>query len=131
MEMLPTKKQKTDATSTEGTRVFIGNLSYDIDEAATQEFFKDAGTITTYDWMTDKDTGKFYGTGFIEFETAEQANKSLAFNGKDLLGRAMKIELARPKTGGGGGGEVEVEVNPYLKNQETVTHYLLEVFLTM
>jgi len=60
-------------------------------------------------WITDKETGNFYGTGFCTFVNAGDAAKALTLNGTELLGRPMKVELARPRPqtpvrGGGFGG---------------------------
>ena len=95
-----------------GTEVFMGNLSWAIDEASLQEACKDCGTITNCKWLEDRDTGKFKGCGFISFETPEAAAKAVALNGTEILGRAIKCDFSQGKKDngkgdkGGGAGEV-------------------------
>jgi nucleolin len=89
----------------EGTRVFLGNCSFDINDEAVHEAFDKFGTITTIDWVTDKDTGKFYGTGFINFSTPEEAHKALVMDQQEIAGRRTKVALAMPKKAGGAGGD--------------------------
>ena len=62
-----------------------------------REFFKDCGPITDIHWLTDKESGQFYGSGFIEFGTPAEAQAALAKAGEDLLGRPLKIDLAKPR----------------------------------
>jgi nucleolin len=89
-------------------KCFLGNLSYSIEDDAVREFFKDVGPITDIHWLTDKESGQFYGSGFIEFGTPAEAQAALAKAGEDLLGRPLKIDLAKPRApradGGAGGG---------------------------
>lgn len=90
-------------------KVFVGNLSYDVNDSSDPEantdikgLFGDCGTITDIFFLTDKETGRFYGTGFVTFDSAEAADKAIAKNGQDLLGRPVKVMAAKPKPGGGG-----------------------------
>jgi nucleolin len=101
-----TKKAKTEsgavATATEqsngeNTRLFLGNLSFKIDDDAIRAFFKDVGELTDIHWVTDKQTGKFYGTGFVAFATAAEAKAAAAKNGEDVLGRPIKIDFAQSR----------------------------------
>ena len=76
-----------------------------------QEYFSQAGVVTSVNLMLDKFTGKSRGFAFIEFSTSEEANKAVEmFHGKDLQGRALTVNIARPReeraprSGGGGGG---------------------------
>ena len=78
-------------------KCFLGNLSYSIEDDAVREFFKDCGPITDIHWLTDKESGQFYGSGFIEFGTPEEAKAALAKAGEDLMGRPLKIDLAKPR----------------------------------
>jgi nucleolin len=83
------------------SKCFLGNLSYDIDDDQAKEYFKDCGgEITDIYWLTDKETGKFFGSGFITFSTPEAAAAAVAKAGQELLGRPLKIEFAKPKPGG-------------------------------
>jgi nucleolin len=87
------------------TRVFLGNLSFKIDEEILGNVFKECGTVKEVEMVNDKKTGKFYGSAFCEFTTAEAATKALALNGQQVLGRAIKIgpAKAKPIIGFGGG----------------------------
>ena len=93
------------------SRLFVGNLSYQTMENDLQEYFAQAGVVTSVNLMLDKFTGKSRGFAFIEFSTSEEANKAVEmFHGKDLQGRALTVNIARPReeraprSGGGGGG---------------------------
>ena len=96
------------------TRLFVGNLSYQTMEQDIQDAFSQAGNVTSVNLMFDKFTGKSRGFAFVELATAEEANKAVEmFNGKDLQGRTLTVNVARPREersggdrprGGGGGG---------------------------
>lgn len=93
------------------SRLFVGNLSYQTAERDLQDFFSEAGNITSVNLMLDKFTGKSRGFAFVEFASADDANRAVElFNGKDLDGRALTVNIARPReeraprSGGGGGG---------------------------
>jgi nucleolin len=95
------------------TRLFLGNLPFSVDEASLEAFIPG---ITHIKWITDKETGRFYGSAFCEMNDASSAANAVAASGKELLGRAIKINYApaRPGdvwppeksvvSGGGGGG---------------------------
>ena len=89
--------------------IYVGNLSYDVDDAALRAAFEAHGEVTSAKVVTDRDTGRPRGFGFIEMPSAEEAKAAIAaLDGSDLLGRALKVNEARPRaprrTGGGGGG---------------------------
>lgn len=94
------------------TRLFVGNLSYQTMEQDIQDHFAQAGAVTSVSLMMDKFTGKSRGFAFVELASAEEANKAVEmFNGKELQGRALTVNIARPReerprghAGGGGGG---------------------------
>lgn len=94
------------------TRLFVGNLSYQTMEQDIQDYFSQAGSVTSVSLMMDKFTGKSRGFAFVELASAEEANKAVEmFNGKELQGRALTVNIARPReerprshSGGGGGG---------------------------
>jgi RNA recognition motif-containing protein len=93
------------------TRLFVGNLSYQTMEQDLQEFFAPAGSVTSVSLMFDKFTGKSRGFAFVELSSPEEANKAVEmFNGKELQGRPLTVNIARPReerprpSGGGGGG---------------------------
>ena len=78
----------------ERRRVFLGNLSFKIDEDAVCQFFKKCGRVENVHWVTDKQTGQFYGSAFCRFQSADAVEKALALNGAELLGRPIKISAA-------------------------------------
>src|SRR4029079_9851269 len=90
------------------TRLFVGNLSYQTADRDLQEFFAPAGVVTSVSVMMDKFTGKSRGFAFVELSTPEEANRAVEmFHGKDLQGRALTVNIARPReerAPGGGGG---------------------------
>ena len=95
------------ANPTGTCEVYMGNLSFQIDEATLQDAVKDCGKITNFKWLEHSDTGRFKGAGFITFETPEAAAKAVAMNGTEILGRPMKVDFSTPRANkGGGGGEV-------------------------
>src|SRR5712664_616424 len=80
------------------TRLFVGNLSYQTMDRDLQEFFSQAGVVTSVTLMLDKFTGKSRGFAFIEFGSSEEANKAVEmFHGKDFQGRALTVNIARPR----------------------------------
>merc|ERR1711998_226831 len=123
---LSAKKQKTapaanaDVEGEPNEKCFIGNLSWDIDDDACREFFKDCGTIVDIFWVSDRDTGKFKGFGFVTFASKEESAKAVAKAGMELMGRPLKINYAKPRPGGdrkprksfGGGGTREMSEKP-------------------
>ena len=79
-------------------RLFVGNLSYQTIEQDIQDLFSEAGNVTSVNLMFDKFTGKSRGFAFVEMATPEEANKAVEmFNGKDLQGRALTVNVARPR----------------------------------
>ena len=96
------------------TRLFVGNLSYQTVENDLQDFFAAAGNVSSVNLMMDKFTGKSRGFAFVEFTSSDEANKAVEmFNGKELQGRPLTVNIARPREerpprqggfGGGGGG---------------------------
>src|SRR5258708_29182317 len=90
------------------TKLFVGNLSFDITENDLQDAFAAHGTVVEANLMMDRATGRPRGFGFVTMSTPEEAQKAIsAMNGKDLGGRALTVNVARPREerpGGGGGG---------------------------
>jgi RNA recognition motif-containing protein len=79
-------------------RLFVGNLSYQTMDRDLQDFFSQAGVVTSVTLMLDKFTGKSRGFAFVEFATPEEANKAVEmFHGKELQGRALTVNIARPR----------------------------------
>jgi RNA recognition motif-containing protein len=92
------------------TKLFVGNLTFNTTEGELLDLFKQAGNVTSCDLITDKFTQKSRGFAFVTMGSQEEANAAIAqFNNKDLDGRAMTVNEARPReerprTGGYGGG---------------------------
>ena len=88
--------------------IYVGNLSYDVDDAALRAAFEAYGEVASAQVITDRDTGRPRGFGFVEMPSDEEAKAAIAgLNGTDLMGRALNVNEARPRTdrcGGGGGG---------------------------
>ena len=86
------------------TCVFVGNLSYDIDEEAMKAAFKDCGEVTNIRWGMDRETGDFKGFGHVEFANTESTDKAVAMAGEMVLGRAIRVDFAKgsksPRSGG-------------------------------
>ncbi len=81
------------------TRLFIGNLPFAVDETSLQEFVSPA-KITHIKWITDKETGKFYGSSFVEMEDSVGAALAVKDkNGEKLMGRPLKINFAPAREG--------------------------------
>jgi RNA recognition motif-containing protein len=79
-------------------RLFVGNLSYQTMQEDLEEFFSQAGVVTSVNLMQDKVTGKSRGFAFVEYATAEEANKAVEqFHGKEFQGRALTVNIARPR----------------------------------
>ena len=85
--------------------IFVGNLSFGTTEAAVRSMFEAHGSVDRVNIVTDRDTGKARGFGFVEMGDAAEADRAIAaLNGADLDGRALNVNEARPKTGRGSGG---------------------------
>lgn len=80
------------------SRLFVGNLSYQTGENDLQDYFAQVGAIKSVNLMMDKVTGKSRGFAFVEFNTAEEAQKAIEqFHNKDFQGRAITVNVARPR----------------------------------
>ncbi len=93
-------------------KLFVGNLSFNITENDLQDAFAAHGTVLEANLMMDRSTGRPRGFGFVTMSTPEEAQKAIdALTGKDLAGRALTVNIARPREerpqGGGGGGRRE------------------------
>jgi len=89
------------------TKLFVGNLSFNTTENDLQEAFAAHGTVTETNLMMDRMTGRSRGFAFVTYATPEEAQKAIAaMNGQQLDGRALTVNIARPKeerpAGGGG-----------------------------
>ena len=91
-------------------KLFVGNLPFDITENDLQDAFAAHGTVTEANLMMDRTTNRPRGFGFVTMSTAEEAQKAIAaLNGTELKGRALTVNVARPREerAGGGGGRRE------------------------
>ena len=80
------------------SRLFVGNLSFQTGENDLQDYFAQAGAVTSVNLMLDKATGKSRGFAFVEFATAEEAQKAIEqFHNKDFQGRSITVNVARPR----------------------------------
>ena len=88
-------------------KLFVGNLSFDTTENDLQDAFAAFGTVTEANLMMDRTTNRPRGFGFVTMSSADEAQKAIeALNGKELDGRALTVNVARPReerpAGGGG-----------------------------
>lgn len=84
-------------------KLYIGNLPWSIDDEGLKEAFAAYGTIEDSFVMKDRYSGRSKGFGFVTFSSEEEAAAAVeAMNGKELDGRALTVDFARPKTEGGG-----------------------------
>jgi RNA recognition motif-containing protein len=92
-------------------KLFVGNLSFDITEKDLQDAFAAHGTVVETNLMMDRTTGRPRGFGFITMNSPEEAQKAIAaLNGSQLGGRALTVNIAKPREerpAGGGGGRRE------------------------
>jgi nucleolin len=81
-------------------RVFVANLSWDIEDDGIKQFFEDCGEITKIAWIEDKETKRFKGCGVLDFESVEGATKAVAKNNEALLGRPVVVQYSRAQAQG-------------------------------
>jgi RNA recognition motif-containing protein len=85
--------------------IFVGNLSFGATEDSLRSMFEAYGAVDRVNVVTDRDTGRARGFGFVEMSVNAEADKAIAaLNGRELDGRALNINEARPKEDRGGGG---------------------------
>ncbi len=85
-------------------KMYVGNLSFQTSEAQLQALFEPFGTVTSASLVMDRETGRPRGFGFVEMADAAQANAAIAaLNGKNVDGRDLTVNEAKPREGGGGG----------------------------
>jgi RNA recognition motif-containing protein len=89
-------------------KLFIGGLSFSTTSDGLREFFAQCGEVTSASVVTDQFSGRSRGFGFVEMATAEEANNAVQqLNGRDLDGRQLKVELAKPQAPRRGDGRRE------------------------
>ena len=86
------------------TKLFVGNLPFSATEDAVRALFAAHGTVESLALITDRDTGRPRGFGFVEMANADATRAMQALDGKDFGGRALKVNEAKAREGGGGGG---------------------------
>ena len=97
-----------------GKKLYVGNLPFSATDSSLEQLFSQAGTVESAKIITDRDTGRSKGFGFVEMGSDGEATEAITkFNGQDYDGRAMTVSEARPQApresrgggfGGGGGG---------------------------
>src|ERR1700688_3715340 len=104
----PPHRARTSTAQCRGRRlknIFVGNLSFNTTEDELRQMFGSYGQVDRVSIMTDRDTGRSRGFGFVEMANAEEGEKAIAgLNGSEIGGRTLNVNEARPKTEHGGGG---------------------------
>lgn len=86
-------------------KIFVGNFSFSTTEADLRQWFEPYGAVDSASVVTDRDTGRSRGFGFVEMQNNSEAEAAIAaLNGQDSGGRPLTVNEARPKTERGGGG---------------------------
>src|SRR5436309_3853640 len=87
-----------------GRKLYVGNLTYGVTDATLEQMFAPHGTVQSAQVIMDRDTGRSKGFGFVEMGSDQEAQAAIAaLNGKEVEGRSLTVNEARPKTEGGGG----------------------------
>jgi cold-inducible RNA-binding protein len=85
--------------------IFVGNLSFNTNEDELRQIFESYGQVDRVSILTDRDTGRSRGFGFVEMASDEDGEKAIAaLNGSQFGGRTINVNEARPKSDRGGGG---------------------------
>src|SRR4051794_985021 len=92
-----------------GSKLYVGNLAFSVTDSTLEALFSEAGTVNSAKVITDRDTGRSKGFGFVEMSSEQEAQESIKrFDGQNHDGRTLKISEAKPQapreSGGGGGG---------------------------
>jgi cold-inducible RNA-binding protein len=91
-----------------GKKLFVGNLSFSTTGTDLESLFASAGTVESATVVSDRDTGRSRGFGFVEMSSSSEAGKAITeLNGRDVGGRQINVSEAKarePRSGGGGGG---------------------------
>lgn len=85
------------------SKIYVGNLPFSATEDAVRTLFAQHGTVETVALITDRETGRPRGFGFVEMARADAARAIQNLNGRDMDGRALKVNEAQDKPRGGGG----------------------------
>jgi len=88
-----------------GRKLYVGNLSYSVRDSDLQDLFAAHGTVDSAQVIMDRDTGRSKGFGFVEMSSDQEAQAAIsALNGREVEGRSLTVNEARPREEGGGGG---------------------------
>src|SRR5918992_4978035 len=88
-----------------GNKLYVGNLGYSLGDSDLEKLFTTYGSVRSAQVIKDRDTGRSKGFGFVEMGSDQEAQAAItALNGKEIDGRTLVVNEARPKEGGGGGG---------------------------
>ena len=86
-------------------KLYVGNLAFTTSSQDLQELFGQAGTVESASVVEDRDTGRSRGFGFVEMSSKEEGESAISqFNGKEVNGRALNVNEAKPRENRGGGG---------------------------
>jgi RNA recognition motif-containing protein len=96
--------QKGERYISMSTKLYVGNLAFQTTSQDLQELFTQAGTVESANIVEDRDTGRSRGFAFVEMSTQDEATSAIEqFNGKEVGGRALKVNEAKPRENRGGG----------------------------
>lgn len=88
-----------------GKRLYVGNLSYSVDSSELEQLFAQHGSVQSAQVISDRDTGRSKGFGFVEMSSDDEAQAAItALNGQEHGGRALTVNEAKPREERGGGG---------------------------
>ena len=89
-----------------GNKLYVGNLGYGLGDSDLEKLFTTYGSVRSAQVIKDRDTGRSKGFGFVEMGSDQEAQAAItALNGKEIDGRTLVVNEARPKEGGGGRGK--------------------------
>ena len=84
-------------------KLYVGNLPYEVNSTRLEEIFSEAGSVASADVIMDRYSGRSKGFGFVEMASDEDAEKAISmFDGKEIEGRTVKVNEARPRQPRGG-----------------------------
>ena len=87
-----------------GKKLYVGNLSFDVDDKTLEQLFTEYGTVESADVINDRNSGESKGFGFVEMSSNEEAKAAISgLDGKEHGGRALKVNEAKPREDRGGG----------------------------
>ncbi len=88
-----------------GRRLYVGNLAWAVSDQDLRDLFSEAGNVDSSQVIVDRETNRSRGFGFVEMASDEAAEAAIKkFNGRDLKGRAIRVNEAQARSAGGGGG---------------------------